>query len=370
MWVAASAKLAAAVRSARRICITAFGKLGTAARDTPLIWIGGAIAAALVVLSGLLFFSGLHLTKRPATYSTRNTASSRNTSALSFRVERSAGKLLLTWNRDADVIHEASHAVLAIADGEWQQSVDLDQAQLRDGGIVYLPSNSDIDFQLTVTGRKAWQTQSESVRVLRFSPWASPAPPSPPKPVPKRTWSASTLTLRSSEASNGPGGSFAKAPKEAPQADALVQSSGLASALDLPDAPGLTSGPQAQVVLIPGNMATPAGFQLSAFQFLWAAPPDIPKPRVGGQVSEAQILTQTSPEYPLVARQARVEGAVVVLAIIGVDGRVKSAKALSGPSLLQTPAVAAVRRWVYKPATLNGTAVESETRIDLHFTLY
>jgi protein TonB len=140
--------------------------------------------------------------------------------------------------------------------------------------------------------------------------------------------------------------------------------------LDLPDAPRLTSGPQAQAALIPGNMTAPAETLMSLFQLLVTAPPDIPEPRVGGHVSEAQILTQTSPEYPLVARQARVQGAVVVRAIIGVDGRVKSAKALSGPSLLQTPAVAAVRRWVYKPATLNGTAVESETRIDLHFTLY
>jgi len=365
MCVAASAKLAAAVRTARPICIATFGKLGTAARATPLIWIAGASAAALVVLSGLLFFSGLQRAKRPAT------PTSKNPSALSLRVERSADKLLLTWNRDADVIHDATHAVLAIADGELQRSADLDQAQLRDGGIVYLPSNSDINFQLTVTGKKAWQTQSESVRVVRFSPWASPAPPpSPPKPVPERAWSASTLTLRSPQASQGPGAPFAKAPREAPQADYLRQSSESASALDLPDAPGLTSGPQAQAALIPGNMTAPAEALVSLFQLLVTAPPDIPKPRVGGRVSEAQILTQTSPEYPPAARQARVQGAVVVRATIGVNGHVKSAKVLSGPSLLQNPAVAAVRRWVYKPATLNGAAVESETRIDLHFTLY
>ena len=64
------------------------------------------------------------------------------------------------------------------------------------------------------------------------------------------------------------------------------------------------------------------------------------------------------------------QGSVVVRAVIGVDGHVKLAKAVSGPPVLQKPAVAAVRRWVYKPATLNGTAVESETRVELHFTLY
>jgi hypothetical protein len=125
-----SAKLVPAVRTARPICITAFGKPQATIRAVRPMWIAGASAAALVVLSGLLFFPGLHLRKRPAT------TSSRNSSALSFRVERSAGELLLTWNRDADVIHEATHAVLAIADGERHQSVDLDQAQLRHGGIV------------------------------------------------------------------------------------------------------------------------------------------------------------------------------------------------------------------------------------------
>jgi hypothetical protein len=283
--------------------------VAAAVRAARPMWIAGASAAALVVLSGLLFFAGLHRTKRPAT------TSSRNTPTLSFRVERLAGELLLTWNRDADVIHEATHAVLAIADGERHQSVDLDQAQLRDGSIVYLPSSSDINFQLTVTGRKASQTQSESVRVLRVSPWATPEPPpaSPPKPVTKRTRAANTLALMSSKASAGPGAELAKAANEAAaQADDLAQSSGSTSALDLPDAPGLTSGPQAQAVLIPGNMAAPAETQVSLFQLLVTALPDIPEPRVGGRASEAQILTQTSPEYPLAARQARVHGSVVV----------------------------------------------------------
>jgi hypothetical protein len=227
-----SAQVVPAVRTARSRCMAAFDGLKATIRAGRPMWIAGASAAALVVLSGLLFFPGLHLRKRPAT------DSSRNSSTLSFRAERSAGELLLTWNRDADVIHEATHAVLAIADGERYQSVDLDQTQLRHGGIVYLPSNSDINFQLTVTGQKASQTQSESVRVLRVSPWATPEPPptSPPKPVPKRAGAANTLTLMSSKAFKGPGAEFAKSPNEAAlQADDLAQSSGSASALDLVD---------------------------------------------------------------------------------------------------------------------------------------
>ena len=86
-------------------------------------------------------------------------------------------------------------------------------------------------------------------------------------------------------------------------------------------------------------------------------------------MKEAQIVTQTSPEYPLAARQARVQGSVVISAVVGADGHIKSAKPIAGPPLLQTPAVAAVKQWVYKPATLNGIPVESETRIELNFTL-
>jgi hypothetical protein len=312
--IAPSAKLVAILKAARPICTAASAKLAAATTDMRPMWTAGTGAAALVVLTGLLFFPGLHRTKRPAT------TSSRNTSPLSFRVERSAGELLLTWNREADMIHEATHAVLAIADGEWYQSVDLDRAQLRHGGIVYLPSNSDINFQLTVTGRKPSQTQSESVRVPRVSPWATPEQPpsSPPKPVPKGTRAANTLALMSSRASEGPGAELAKAPnKAAPQADDLAQRSRLATALDLPDAPGLTSGPQAQAVLIPGNTANPAETQVSLFQLLVIASPDLPEPTVGGRVSEAH--------------------------------HVKSAKVLSGPPVLQNPAVAAVRRWLYRP---------------------
>jgi len=340
--VTASVKLTTAVRAVRPMWITASGKLPATIRAARPMWIVGAGAAGLAVWSGLLFFPGLHRTKRPAT------TSSRNTSTLSLRVERSAGELHLTWNGDADVIHEATHAVLAITDGERHQSVNLDRAQLRHGGLLYLSYNPEVDFQLKVTGRKPSQTQSEFVRVLRISPWATPEPPaaSPPKPVPMRTSAANAIAHMSSKVSKGSGADLAKAPNEsAPQADYRAQNSGSASPLDLPDAPVLTFGPQAPV-----NMASPAGIQLSPFQLSVIAPPHIPEPRVGGQVSEAQILTQTSPEYPLAARQARAQGSVVVRAVIGVNGHVKLAKALSGPPLLQNPAVAAVRRWVYKPS--------------------
>jgi TonB family protein len=185
-----------------------------------------------------------------------------------------------------------------------------------------------------------------------------------------KTKAAHALAHISPKASEGPGAGRANAPNGAAlQADDLAQNSGSASALDLPDAPILPFGPQAQALLLPGSLVASPGIQLSALQLPVIAPPDIPKPRVGGQATEARILTQTPPQYPLAAKQAQVQGSVIVRAVIGVNGRVKLAKALSGPPLLQSPAVKAVRRWVYKPATLNGVAVESEMRIELKFAL-
>jgi protein TonB len=65
--------------------------------------------------------------------------------------------------------------------------------------------------------------------------------------------------------------------------------------------------------------------------------------------------------------RTRASGEVKVEAVIGVDGRIKSARAVSGPTLLQRAATDAVRQWVYKPAVLDGVPVESQTDIVLTF---
>jgi TonB family protein len=340
--------------------------------EATLLISDGRHRATLIVLGGLLLFPGLPFTK------SGTGSSSKDTSPLSLRVERSADELRVSWNRDADAIQGATRAVLEISDGERHQNVDLNLAQLRDGSIVYSPASFEVNFQLTVTGKDASRMQSESVRVLRMPPLATPDPTGalPAKPVPKGTNASNDLSLPPSKATQQDAGAGkAKPPNGASprpfQADTLVQRSGQAKAVDPPDAPGLSSGTQPQVaVSIPGNVAAPAPPPVSQPQVApSAAPPVVPGPRVGGTVREAQILTQTAPEFPLAARQARVQGSVVIMAVVGTDGHVKSAKALSGPPLLRNPAVAAVRQWVYKPATLDGIPVETQTQLTLNFSL-
>ncbi len=76
-----------------------------------------------------------------------------------------------------------------------------------------------------------------------------------------------------------------------------------------------------------------------------------------------------TPNYPPLARQARVSGVVRVEATIGRDGRIVKAAAISGPPLLRQAATDAVRQWIYKPTTLNGQAVEVVTQVDVTFNL-
>ena len=60
-----------------------------------------------------------------------------DSSQLQLRVERANGELLLTWNRDAEAIRNASKAVLTITDGDQHENVSMDLAQLANGSIVY-----------------------------------------------------------------------------------------------------------------------------------------------------------------------------------------------------------------------------------------
>src|SRR5690242_19059541 len=92
-------------------------------------------------------------------------AANQDTSTLALRVERSAGQLLLTWNREADAVKSAKNAVLFISDGDRQENVQMDLAQLRNGSIVYMPVTGDVSFRMEVVGSDQGKIQTESVRV-------------------------------------------------------------------------------------------------------------------------------------------------------------------------------------------------------------
>lgn len=104
-------------------------------------------------------------------------------------------------------------------------------------------------------------------------------------------------------------------------------------------------------------------------------PPPPPKPatpkkiRVGGQVEASKQIFAPAPEYPQIAKMARVQGTVKLSALISENGAIQDLKLISGPPLLVQAAMSAVSRWRYQPTLLNGDPVSVETEIDVNFTL-
>jgi protein TonB len=84
---------------------------------------------------------------------------------------------------------------------------------------------------------------------------------------------------------------------------------------------------------------------------------------------EGNLIYRPQPAYPSMARAARVQGAVVLRAIISKSGAIENLQVLSGHPLLLKAAIDAVSQWRYRPYILNGDPVEVETQVTVNFTL-
>jgi TonB family protein len=91
--------------------------------------------------------------------------------------------------------------------------------------------------------------------------------------------------------------------------------------------------------------------------------------RVSAGVSAGLIVSKVNPIYPPEARSARIQGAVVLKALINQTGDVESLSLISGHPLLVPAAMDAVKQWKYRPYLLNGKAVNVDTQITVNFTL-
>jgi protein TonB len=84
----------------------------------------------------------------------------------------------------------------------------------------------------------------------------------------------------------------------------------------------------------------------------------------------AQVVAhQVEPTYPLLARQMKVQGSVVLQALIGKEGNIQNLQVLSGPAILSSAAREAVKQWRFKPYYQAGHPVETEARITVNFTI-
>jgi protein TonB len=191
----------------------------------------------------------------------------------------------------------------------------------------------------------------------------APPPPPPPPPPPAEVVKAVKVIPRQFDAGR------LMAPKSIPREIAMIKEE------ELPPPSAASS-----VVGGVGSMALGGamGSILGAIPVAAPPPPTVaqaPKPvavqrvSVGGNVQQAKLVSQPKPNYPPLARQARIQGLVRFTAIIGVDGRIQNLTLVSGHPLLVPSAQEAVKQWVYQPTLLNGEPVEVVTQIDVNFTL-
>lgn len=180
---------------------------------------------------------------------------------------------------------------------------------------------------------------------------APPPPPPPPPPVPKTVVKPVARLIQSGKLIQ---------PRAIPKEVTVFKEA------ELPPDPITSNTNQAGVFGgIPGQGLMAGG----------PAVPPPPKPtapariKQGGAVTAASIITQTKPTYPPLARQARIQGVVVLHAIIDKEGKVSQLEVISGHPLLVQSALDAVKQWRYKPTLLNGDPVEVDTTIQVTFTM-
>src|SRR5271157_3052720 len=91
--------------------------------------------------------------------------------------------------------------------------------------------------------------------------------------------------------------------------------------------------------------------------------------RVSSGVSTGLLIKKVQPNYPALAKQARIQGHVLLQAEISKDGTIQNLQLISGHPMLAPAAIEAVRQWRYKPYLLNGEPVAVETQVDVIFSL-
>ena len=99
------------------------------------------------------------------------------------------------------------------------------------------------------------------------------------------------------------------------------------------------------------------------------APVTIVHPISVSHMSEGDLVHKILPAYPPLARAARLQGQVVLQAVISKQGTIENLRVLTGHPVLVPAAIEAVRQWRYRPYILNNEPVEVETQITVNFSL-
>ena len=183
------------------------------------------------------------------------------------------------------------------------------------------------------------------------------APPAPPPGLPVRSEARSRVPVSASNII----GEHLRSPSAIPHQIARIEETNAPPPLN--PAPGFG---------VPGGTGDGSGSVLNSIAN--SVPLAIPAPPVRrtppmSVMMEGNLVHKVQPEYPPMARAARIQGTVVLRAIISKDGSITNLRLESGPPMLVKAAFDAVSRWRYRPYYLNGVPVEVETQVTVKFIL-
>jgi len=187
------------------------------------------------------------------------------------------------------------------------------------------------------------------------------APPPPPPPPPPAAATPIKVVKIQSEIVNGQ----LRTPTKIPQKIQMIKEE---------EAPPPMNSMAGVVGGVPGGVP---GGQMGGVigGIISSTPVSVPKAatptrvRVSQGVTQGLLIRKVQPTYPPLARQARIQGAVLLQAEISKDGTIQNLRLISGHPMLTSAAIEAVKQWRYKPYILNGEPVEVETQITVNFTL-
>lgn len=186
--------------------------------------------------------------------------------------------------------------------------------------------------------------------------WTPAPPPGPPPAAPARSPVHAATNMV---------GSRVMTPTRIPREIQMLNENVVPPPLETPGGPGVPGGTGSSDVrnFVPGGLG-PANTSIPVV----ITAPSVRPPRIS-HMMEGNLIHRVQPEYPQLARQARIQGTVVLRAIISRDGRIENLLVLTGHPMLVPAAIDAVRQWRYRPYVLNDQPVEVETQITVNFTL-
>jgi len=187
------------------------------------------------------------------------------------------------------------------------------------------------------------------------------APPPPPPPPPPAAAPVKIVKVIQTDIVNGQ----LRTPTKIPQKVQMIKED---------EAPPPVMASTGVVGGVPGGVpgGSMGGVIGSVLSTTPVAVPKIATPqrvRVSSGVQSGLLVRKVNPTYPPLARQARIQGVVILQAQISKDGNIENLQLISGHPMLAPAAIEAVKQWKYKPYLLNGEPVEVETQVQVNFTL-